>query len=105
MNEIELAELKYLFGLSEDPTHLKELTISHYQYHELPKTIGKLTQLTSLNLSWCKSLTTLPESIGNLTNLTSLVLKGCESLMALPESIGNLIQLTSLDLDLGKDIS
>ena len=37
----------------------------------LPKSVGRLTNLTELNLSH-NGLKILPESIGNLTNLTDL---------------------------------
>jgi len=63
---------------------------------ELPESIGKLKQLTSLKLSYNK-LTTLPDSLGQLTQLTELDLSN-NQLTALPDSLGQLTQLTKLDL-------
>jgi internalin A len=63
---------------------------------ELPESIGKLKQLTSLNLSSNK-LTTLPPSLGQLTQLTKLNLSS-NQLTTLPDSLGQLTQLTKLHL-------
>ena len=63
---------------------------------ELPASIGKLTQLTSLSLS-CNQLTSLPESLGQLTQLQTLDLSH-NQLTTLPESLGQLTQLQSLNL-------
>jgi Leucine-rich repeat (LRR) protein len=62
----------------------------------LPKSIGNLTGLFSLNLDY-NQLKDLPESIGNLTNLTSLTASN-NLLTILPESIGNLVNLEYLKL-------
>ena len=63
----------------------------------LPESIGNLTALTYLKLSYNK-LTTLPESIGNLTALEWLELY-CNQLTTLPESIGSLTALEKLLLN------
>ena len=62
----------------------------------IPFDIGKLTQLTCIELSKNK-LTSLPASIGNLTNLSHLDLRG-NQLTFLPSSIDNLTNLTHLYL-------
>ena len=62
----------------------------------IPKSIGKLTNLQSLNLS-NTYLSVLPDSIGNLMSLQSLEL-GHTELSELPDSIGNLTSLQSLKL-------
>ena len=53
---------------------------------ELPESIGKLTHLTSLNLS-DNQLTTLPDSLGQLTQLTELNLSK-NQLASPPEWLG-----------------
>ncbi len=95
------------------------LTPVEKKLSELPDSIGKLTQLTSLNLSFNK-LKTLPKSLGQLkqlkslilfdnqitewpsgiwqlTNLNELVLRD-NHLTKLPPEISHLTNLTKLDL-------
>jgi len=66
------------------------------QLTELPESLGRLTQLQSLDLSNNK-LTTLPESLGRLTQLKSLHLF-VNRLKSLPEWVGQLTQLQTLNL-------
>ena len=63
----------------------------------LPHEIGKLTNLTTLILTW-NYLTSLPPEIGKLTNLTILDLHN-NRLTSLPPEIGKLTNLTTLDLN------
>ncbi len=63
---------------------------------ELPESIGKLKQLTTLDLS-NNRLAALPESVGQLTQLQTLNLSN-NQLTTLPESLSQLTQLQSLDL-------
>eukprot|EP00002_Diphylleia_rotans_P012407 TRINITY_DN2426_c0_g1_i1.p1 TRINITY_DN2426_c0_g1~~TRINITY_DN2426_c0_g1_i1.p1 ORF type:complete len:111 (+),score=12.56 TRINITY_DN2426_c0_g1_i1:48-380(+) len=63
----------------------------------LAESIGRLTNLTFLNLS-DNELSSLPESIRQLTNLTYLSLEA-NQLSSFPESIGQLTNLTGLSLD------
>ena len=60
---------------------------------ELPESLGRLTQLQSLNLTRNR-LTALPEWLGRLTQLQSLNLSG-NQLTALPEWLGRLTELRS----------
>ena len=83
-----------------------ELDLSGMELTELPAEIGKLTQLTKLNLgirfgetgiSYNK-LTSLPAEIGQLTNLLVLNLD-TNSLSSLPAEIAQLTNLSVLHLD------
>jgi Leucine-rich repeat (LRR) protein len=65
----------------------------------LPKEIGKLTQLTNLDLDECENLKSLPKEIGKLTQLTHLHLVRCGRLKSFPEAVGNLTQLIHMDLE------
>ena len=76
------------------PEH--HLHLSGNQLTLLPSNIGKLNQLTCIELR-SNQLTFLPVSIGNLTNLTHLDLRG-NKLSFLPSSIDNLTNLTHLYL-------
>jgi Leucine-rich repeat (LRR) protein len=71
----------------------------------LPKEIGKLTQLTHLDLARCISLKSLPKEIGKLTQLTHLHLLNCLQLKSFPEEVGNLTQLIHIDLSSCKDMT
>jgi internalin A len=64
---------------------------------ELPESLGRLTQLQSLNLSGNR-LTALPESLRQLTQLRSLDLTST-ALTALPEWLGQLRELQELRLE------
>ncbi|KAG2481160.1 hypothetical protein PVAP13_J683347 [Panicum virgatum] len=88
---------------------------------ELPKSIGKLQKLRTLNLSWCMKLKFLPDSIEikklrvlkldhtkikelpvvitKLRNLQCLSLRNCYRLVELPKGIGNLDKLQVLNLE------
>ncbi len=79
---------------TEDPG--PHLHLAGNSLTSLPLAIGKLTQLTCIELSKNK-LTSLPASIGNLTNLSHLDLRG-NQLTFLPGSIDNLKNLTHLYL-------
>ena len=77
-------------------TALQTLEISYTQITQLPESIDRLTALEYLDLSDTQ-ITKLPESIGRLTALKELSLGG-EKITELPESIGNLSSLEGLDL-------
>jgi internalin A len=63
---------------------------------DLPKSLGGLSQLQSLNLNY-NGLTSLPEWLGGLSRLKSLELGG-NGLTSLPEWLGGLSQLQRLYL-------
>ena len=77
-------------------TQLQTLDLSGNQLTALPESIGRLTQLVELHLHE-NQLTTLPGSIGRLTQLRDLRVDN-NQLTALPESIGRLTRLQLLDL-------
>lgn len=62
----------------------------------LPDSIGKLSSLTTLDLSENR-IAEIPEAIGGLSSLQVLDLHG-NTISELPESIGNLLNLLHLDL-------
>ncbi|GBG62546.1 hypothetical protein CBR_g31185 [Chara braunii] len=61
----------------------------------LSPTIGKLTALRCLKVSWCDELTRVPPEIGNLRNLVKLTISH-SSLGELPATIGQLQCLTKM---------
>jgi len=102
LRSMRLTELPEAIG---QLTHLRKLDLGHAplkRYEEknmlrtLPKSLGSLTQLLSLNLSF-NSLIELPASIGNLTQLRSLDLSSTFR-KTLPKWLGKLAHLDSLDL-------
>lgn len=72
------------------------LTLTNYGLTELPKAVGRLSQLWGLYVNG-NQLEELPEFIGNLRELRTLSLSG-NRLKALPESIGRLYNLKTLYL-------
>ncbi|MBS9773466.1 MAG: leucine-rich repeat domain-containing protein, partial [Trichodesmium erythraeum GBRTRLIN201] len=81
-------------------SNLTSLDLGGNQLTSLPESITKLSNLTELYLGH-NQLTSLPESITKLSNLTELYL-GHNQLTSLPESITKLSNLTSLDLSWNK---
>jgi Leucine-rich repeat (LRR) protein/GTPase SAR1 family protein len=66
---------------------------------ELPKEMGQLTRLQTLDLGLCSGLTALPAGLtGALTGLRELHLTGCSALTALPAELGALTGLQELVL-------
>ena len=75
---------------------------NHSSLAELPSTIGNLSQLLTLDISWNR-IELLPEEIGNLTLLQDLQLGG-NMLTTLPDTLGNLTALRFLNIE-GNQIS
>jgi Leucine-rich repeat (LRR) protein len=65
---------------------------------ELPKEVGQLTRLQTLDLSFCSGLTAPPAGLGALTGLRELYLSECSGLTVMPEGIGALKGLRELYL-------
>jgi Leucine-rich repeat (LRR) protein len=64
----------------------------------LPDTIVDLSQLKTLQLSFCKKLENLPVEFGRLRNLVELDLFYCSKLRCLPNIVMHLSQLKTLRL-------
>ena len=77
---------------------LEILDLSKADIKELPSSIERLTNLTSLTLRYCENLVSLPNTICNLKFLKSLDLFGCLKFHNLPENIGNINGLELLNL-------
>lgn len=76
---------------------LQKLDLESGTFTQLPLEIGDLTNLKWLNLSFCKSLTTLPLTIGRLTKLEHLNL-AFTRFTQLPTQFSNLQNLKILNL-------
>jgi|GEM_PF-2826448 len=97
LNLMECESLTTLPNTIGELTNLERLGLSYSAITTLPDSIGNLTNLKWLDLSSLQ-ITTLPNSIGNLIHLEYLNLMECESLTTLPNTIGELTNLERLDL-------
>src|SRR6185295_195688 len=77
--------------------HLKYLEMSRLQCESLPETMSDIWSLQALHLE-CNSLLELPKSIGKLQKLRTLNLSWCMKLKFLPDSIGDCNMLSSICL-------
>ncbi|XP_060674201.1 disease resistance protein RUN1-like [Ziziphus jujuba] len=107
--------------------NLRCLLLCHTAIETVPPSIGDLSGLVQLKLSFCRKFKSLPSSIYHLKSLESLNLCGCEKLKTfpeilepmkrlrflqlsysgikeLPESIVNLVSLINLDTSGCKDL-
>ncbi|XP_074285385.1 putative disease resistance protein RGA1 [Silene latifolia] len=79
-------------------TCLRSLDLSYSGSKSLPKSIGQLLHLRSLDLSDNTNLEVLPKSITKLVNLQTLNLHFCWSLKQLPDDVSKLVDLSTLDI-------
>nr|BAW35448.1 disease resistance-like protein [Brassica rapa subsp. pekinensis]BAW35449.1 disease resistance-like protein [Brassica rapa subsp. pekinensis] len=97
--EIILIESNYLEKLWEGNKTIRNLKSMCLNYStnvkELPD-LSTATNLQSLDLHGCSSLTELPFSIGNAINLGRLDLNHCSSLVEFPSSMENVTTLEQL---------
>ncbi|KAJ1273941.1 hypothetical protein BS78_05G024400 [Paspalum vaginatum] len=77
---------------------MQAVHLTDSSFFELPKSVGKLQKLRTLNLSGCWKLECLPDSIGDCNMLSSIVLCKCIRLTTLPNSVGTLQKLRTLNL-------
>ncbi|KAJ4769313.1 Rp3-like disease resistance protein [Rhynchospora pubera] len=67
--------------------HLRYICISSCDFTSIPNDIGALWSLQALHLKGCREINYLPKSIGKLTRLRTIELE-LQNLKTLPESIG-----------------
>lgn len=77
---------------------LKSLYLKHRDQQEPPKWLGELTSLQELQISWCGGLRKLHDNMRQLTELQSLELYGCNSITSLPHWLGELASLKKLGM-------
>ncbi|KAM1058080.1 hypothetical protein ACFX2A_031954 [Malus domestica] len=78
--------------------HLRYLDLSDNDgIKRLPDWIVGLSNLETLDLSWCKSLLELPRDIKKMINLRHLILQGRNGLTRMPRGLGELNGLRTLN--------
>ena len=100
-NWLTAAPLGEWYGVNVDDTgrvvalHLSDNELTG----ELPRALGNLANLTSLELSWNPGLTgPIPPELGYLASLRHLFLVGNSLSGPIPPELGNLAELVQLDL-------
>jgi type II secretory pathway predicted ATPase ExeA len=78
--------------------NLRYLEISNVNCEALPEAISYCWNLQAIHLIDCRRLAVLPKSIGNLKKLRTLELKGSLNIRSLPQSIGGCDNLQNLHL-------
>jgi Leucine-rich repeat (LRR) protein len=79
--------------------NLKVLDLSGGQFWYLPKEVGDLKHLVSLDLSYCENLENLPDAVRKLHMLKQLNLHACQSLKYLPSGVVGLASLQVLCIE------
>ncbi|URE47064.1 resistance protein [Musa troglodytarum] len=79
--------------------NLSYLNLSMSEIQVLPASLCNLRNLRVLNLTWCKKLWRLPGRIHNLRSLSIMKLAFCARLQRLPKSVISLANLQELDLE------
>ncbi|GJP37559.1 hypothetical protein CLOM_g21956 [Closterium sp. NIES-68] len=77
---------------------LQSLELENLPFESLGPSLGLLSSLTALELSYMEHLSSLPVSISSLSQLQRLEIWNLEKLEALPENLGQLSCLSSLVL-------
>lgn len=97
--DLQFSESRFSFqNRSMGVNRCRLLSLRGCTVRTLPESIGQLTSLTALDLTFCNRLRKLPKSIGRLRNLTELHLQAT-TLQTLPSSIGELSRLTSISFN------
>ena len=93
MNSLEWFDLhgcpsvRKLPEFGENMIHLQELDLRYIAVAELPPSLGRLTDLRTLNLDSSQNLICLPNTFGNLKSLTMLNICGCSNFSKLPDNL------------------
>ncbi|XP_048448021.1 disease resistance protein RGA2 [Pyrus x bretschneideri] len=77
--------------------HLRYLDLSENSMERLPDWMVGLSNLETLDLSWCGRLVELPRDIKKMINLRHLILEGCWELSGMPRGIGELNGVRTLN--------
>ncbi|CAN6703205.1 unnamed protein product [Malus baccata var. baccata] len=77
--------------------HLRYLDVSGNPMKRLPDWIVGLSNLETLDLSYCMDLVELPRDIKKMINLRHLILEWCEGLTGMPRGIGELKGVRTLN--------
>jgi Leucine-rich repeat (LRR) protein len=81
-------------------TDLEHLDLTYcFRLGALPIALVGLVSLRALHLNSCVELQQLPEELGKLTNLETLDVGSCESLSKLPACVGGLKMLKTLNME------
>ncbi|EEC73529.1 hypothetical protein OsI_07921 [Oryza sativa Indica Group] len=78
---------------------LQVLELTHCWFYELPKSIGYLTTLRSLQIDGCDSMTKLSKWLVSLSLLHELIITGCLNLVYLPAFVQKLSALEKLEIN------
>ena len=92
-----LRKLYSSIGAFPEMKFLKELLLNRIGIKELPSSIGYLTSLAILDVSWCLKFQKLPNSFANMRRLRKLYMHGT-NIKELPSNIGYLESLEALGL-------
>ncbi|TQE13010.1 hypothetical protein C1H46_001385 [Malus baccata] len=77
--------------------YLRYLDVSGNRMKRLPDWIVGLSNLETLDLSYCVKLVELPRDIKKMFNLRHLILEGCRGLSGMPRGIGELKGVRTLN--------
>ena len=95
MNLIGYAPKNTKVVKSLEHSKVKTLDFKEYPWLELPSGLANLTNLTSLDLSSCRSLQNI-DGLGNLPNLTTIDLSAMGLARDYVENVDSLVNLTNL---------
>lgn len=102
-NWLTAAPVSTWYGITADGNRVTKIFLDRNNLvGKLPASLGNLTKLTDLSISYCGLKGNIPSSFGNLINLENLNFSYTYLSGSIPASLGNLTGLTSLTLRSGK---